>query len=216
MEHSKPLIISLLLCCVALFSHSAVITPPDKTAQQEILSDMQCKMSHMRAQYDVLSEIARIRAQFDDITDTAISVVNCPGNLTPLSRSNFAIIYNYMFHCWNEDLAEGFFASLWHKFNSEENLANDLFQYCSILGDDAIKSMFKQIIYDVISIDCEEFVYWLIANRNKTVRYSDATDTLKRLIPRSLYDVFTSPLLSNELEQSIKENSLEFNIGFID
>ena len=216
MEHSKTLIISLLLCCVALFSHSAVITPPDKTAQQEILSDMQRNVSHMRAQYDVLSEIARIRAQFDDITDTAISVVNCPGNLTPLNLTDFAIIYNRMFHCRYEDRTEAFYMYLWRKMNSDKNLVKDIYGYCAMLGNDAIKSVFKYIMYDVISIDCEKFGYWLIANRDKTVRYTDATDTLKSLIPKSLYEIFTSPLLSNELKQTIKENSLEFNIRFID
>lgn len=216
MGHSKTLIISLLLSCVALFSHSAVITPPDKAAQQEILSDMQHDVSRMRAKYDVLSEIARIRAQFDDITDTAISVVNRPGQLTPLSLTDFAIIYNYMFHCRNEDLSEAFYLYLWRKLNIDKNLTKDIYGYCAMLGNDAIKSVFKYIMSDVITINCEAFVYWLIANRDKTVRYSDATDTLKRLIPNDLYKVFTSPLLSNELKEGIIENSREFNIRFID
>lgn len=85
-----------------------------------------------------------------------------------------------------------------------------------MLGNDAIKSVFKYIMSDVITINCEAFVYWLIANRDKTVRYSDATDALKRLIPNDLYKVFTSPLLSNELKEGIIENSREFNIRFID
>lgn len=216
MGHSKTLVISLLLSCVALLSYPAVITPSDKAAQQEILGDMQRDVSRMRAKYDVLSEIARIRAQFDDITDTAISVVNRPGQLTPLSLTDFAIIYNYMFHCSNEDLVEGFFEYLWRKFNNDKELVNEMYRYCSMLGNDAIKSMFGMIIYDMISIECGDFVDWLLANCNKTVRYSEATDTLKRLIPNNLYEVFTSKLLSNELRKAIEENSLEFNIRFTD
>ena len=177
---------------------------------------MQRNVSRMRAKYDVLSEIARIRAQFDDITDTAISVVDRSGRITPLCLSDFAIIYNYMFHCRYEDRTEAFYMYLWRKLNSEKNLVKDIYRYCSILGDNVTKPMFEKIIYDVISIDCEEFVYWLIANRNKTIRYFEATDTLKKLIPIDLYEVFTSPLLSNELRKAIEENSLEFNIRFID
>lgn len=207
---------ALLLCFVTLFSYSTVITQSDKTVQQEILGDMQRNVSRMRAKYDVLSEIARIHAQFDDITDTAISVVDRSGRITPLCLSDFAIIYNYMFHCRYEDRTEAFYMYLWRKLNSEENLVKDIYRYCSILGDNVTKPMFEKIIYDVISIDCEEFVYWLIANRNKTIRYFEATDTLKKLIPIDLYEVFTSPLLSNELRKAIEENSLEFNIRFID
>ena len=207
---------ALLLCFVTLFSYSTVITQSDKTVQQEILGDMQRDVSRMRAKYDALSEISRIRAQFDDITDTAISVVNRPGQLTPLSLTDFAIIYNYMFHCRNEDLSEAFYLYLWRKLNIDKNLTKDIYGYCAMLGNDAIKSMFGMIIYDMISIECGDFVDWLLANRDKTVRYSDATDTLKKLIPKHLYEVFTSPLLSNELKQGIIENSREFNIRFID
>lgn len=216
MEHSKTLAMSLLLSCAALLSYPAVITPSDKTTQQEILGEMQHDVSRMRTQYDVLSEISRIRTQFDDITDTAISVVDRPGSITPLSLSDFAIIYNYMFYCRYEDRTEAFYLYLWRKLNSEKNLVRDIYRYCSILGDNETKSMFGKIIYDMISIECGDFVDWLLANRNKTVRYYDTTDILKRLIPKHLYDVFTNPLLSNELKQSIKENSREFNIKFID
>ena len=214
MEHSKTLAISLLLSCAALLSYPAVITPSDKTTQQEILGEMQHDVSRMRTKYDVLSEISRIRTQFDDITDTAISVVDRPGSITPLSLLDFAIIYNYMFYCRYEDRTEAFYLYLWRKLNSD--LVRDIYRYCSILGDNETKSMFGKIIYDMISIECGDFVDWLLANRNKTVRYSEATDTLKRLIPNDLYEVFTNSLLSSELRKAIEENSLEFNIRFID
>lgn len=218
MEHSKTFIISLLLSCVALFSYSTVITPSDKAAQQEILSDMQRNVSHMRTKYDVLSEISRIRDQFDDIMlrDTALSVVDKSQTIVPMSLTDFAIIFNYMFNCKNEDGSESFSYLFWKKITEDNGFVKNLDEYTLILGDSIKKEFFYKIMLDALYIECEEYIRGLINKPNRRVQLAEAIELLKENTPKELFDIFTSPMLSDSLIYEVKSAAMGYGVSIVE
>ena len=121
-----------------------------------------------------------------------------------------------MFNCKNEDGSESFSYLFWKKITEDNGFVKNLDEYTLILGDSIKKEFFYKIMLDALYIECEEYIRGLINKPNRRVQLAEAIELLKENTPKELFDIFTSPMLSDSLIHEVKSAAMGYGVSIVE